>query len=201
MDLQREAGSISHPPLLDGNNYAYWKARMRAFIKSLDDRAWRAVSNGWEAPTSTDREGNVTLKPDSEWSKDEEKLANNNWKALNAIFTGVDANQFKLISNCLSAKEAWDILETHYEGTPAVRQSKLRMLTTRFENLRMQESETIADFKAKLCDIANEAFALGEIYSDTKLVQKTLCSLPERLTLRWLPLKKPKMSRLLGSMN
>ena len=78
MDLQREVGSISRPPLLDGTNYAYWKARMHAFIKSLNDRAWRAVVNGWEAPTKIDREGNVTPKPDSEWSNDEEKLTNNN---------------------------------------------------------------------------------------------------------------------------
>ncbi|GMN63713.1 hypothetical protein TIFTF001_032785 [Ficus carica] len=36
----------------------------------------------------------------------------------------------------------------------------------------MLESETIDDFNAKLCDISNEAFALGEKYSETKLVRK-----------------------------
>ena len=58
--------------------------------------------------------------------------------------------------------------------------SKLQMLATRFEDLRMMENETISDFNSKLCDIANEGFALREKYSDIKLVRKTLRSLPER---------------------
>ena len=49
-----------------------------------------------------------------------------------------------------------------------------------FPDLKMLEHETINDFNFKLCDIANEAFALGEKYSDMKLVRKTLRSLPER---------------------
>ena len=66
---------------------------------------------------------------------EEDKLANNNSKALNAIFNGVDANQFKLISICEMAKDAWEILQMAHEGTIAVRLSKLQILTTRFENL------------------------------------------------------------------
>ena len=44
----------------------------------------------------------------------------------------------------------------------------------------MMESETIAEYNAKICDIANEAFALAEKYSETKLVTKVLRPLPER---------------------
>ena len=56
------------------------------------------------------------------------------------------------------------------------------MLASKFEDLNMLEHETINDFNSKLCDIANEAFTFGEKYSDTKLVRKTLRSLPERFT-------------------
>ena len=52
--------------------------------------------------------------------------------------------------------------------------------SSKFEDLRMLEHETIDDFNYKLCDIANEAFALGEKYSNTKIVRKTLRSLLER---------------------
>ena len=51
------------------------------------------------------------------------------------------------------------------------------MLTSRFEDLRMMANKTISDFNFKLCNIANEAFALGEKYSNTKLVRKILKSL------------------------
>ena len=103
-----------------------------------------------------------------------------NFKVLNAIFASVDANQFKLISSCECARNAWNILQTAHEGTPLVKISKLQMLATRFEDLRMMENKTISEFNSKLCDIANEAFALEEKYSDIKLVKKALRSLPER---------------------
>ena len=44
----------------------------------------------------------------------------------------------------------------------------------------MKEDESIGEFNARLCDIANEAFALGERFSEEKLVRKTFRSLPRR---------------------
>ena len=43
-------------------------------------------------------------------------------------------------------KESWDILRVHFEGTDSIRESKLELLTTKFENLQMGEEETINDF-------------------------------------------------------
>ena len=34
------------PPHFDGNNYAYWKVRMKTFLKSLDERVWLYIENG-----------------------------------------------------------------------------------------------------------------------------------------------------------
>ena len=39
MNLMKEGGSTSRPPFLDGTNYGYGKARMHAFIKSIDEKA------------------------------------------------------------------------------------------------------------------------------------------------------------------
>ena len=36
----------------DGNNYAYWKVRMKAFLKSLDEGVWMSVETGWERPAT-----------------------------------------------------------------------------------------------------------------------------------------------------
>ena len=37
------------------------------------------------------------------------------------------------------AKEAWTILKTTYEGTEKVKDTKLQMLTTRFEKVKMSD--------------------------------------------------------------
>ena len=60
------------------------------------------------------------------------------------------------------AKEAWTILETTYEGTKAVKTVKLQRLNSSFEEIRMEEDETFDEFYAKLKDIVNSAFNLGE---------------------------------------
>ena len=100
---------------------------MRAFLCSIDDVVWDAVEVGWTKPEAAK----------STWDKAALAAANANSKALNAIFCGVSLEEFHRISHITVAKEAWEILETTYEGTKKVKDTKLQMLTTRFEELKM----------------------------------------------------------------
>ena len=65
--------------------------------------------------------------------------ANANSKVLNFIFCGVSPDEFHRISRVTIAKEMWQILETTYEGTKKVKDTKLQMLNTCFEELKMSE--------------------------------------------------------------
>ena len=42
--------SLIIPPLLDGDNYAYWQVHMRTFLQSLDEEVWLAIEVGWTKP-------------------------------------------------------------------------------------------------------------------------------------------------------
>ena len=106
MDLLKEGGLVVRPSLLDRTNHVYWKARMGAFIKSMDELAWKAVLTGWTPPTKKDESGNEVPKSELDWIAEENKQLSNNWKALNAIFNRVSPTQFKSISATESAKEA-----------------------------------------------------------------------------------------------
>ena len=77
----------------------------------------------------------------SEWDKAAFVLANVNSKAINAIFCGVSTDEFQKILHVEIAKEAWMILETTFEGTKKVKDMKLQMLTTKFEELKMGDDE------------------------------------------------------------
>ena len=85
---------------------------------------------------------------------------------MNAIFNGVDKNIFRLVNNYEVAKDAWDILKTTHEGTSRVKMSRLQLLTSKFENLRMKEDENIHEFHMSILEIANASGALGEKMSD-----------------------------------
>ena len=58
-------------------------------------------------------------------------------KLLMQFFCGVSADEFNRIYHVKTAKKAWTILETTYKGTKKVKDTKLQMLTTRFEEVKM----------------------------------------------------------------
>ena len=148
--------SLNAPPYFDGSNYAFWKVRMRAFLCSIDETIWDAVDVGWtrlEAAKFT-------------WDKAALTAINANSKALNAIFCDVSPDEFHRISHITIAKEAWQILEITYEGTKKVKDTKLQMLTTQFEELKMSEDESFNSFYSKLNKVVIGKFNLGE---NTKL--------------------------------
>ncbi|KAK0575310.1 hypothetical protein LWI29_037104 [Acer saccharum] len=99
---------------------------------------------------------------------------------MHAILCAMDENQYKLIQNTRIAKEAWDILEIAHEGTEVVKDSKLQVLQTQFEMLKMEENECFNDFEIKLMDIVNQSHQLGDPYSDRRIKQKIMRSLPDR---------------------
>ena len=106
------------------------------------------------------------------------------------MFYGVTNEEFKKISFMEVAKEAWTILETTYEGTKAVKTVKLQRLTSSFEEI--EEDEKFDEFYAKLKDIVNSAFNLGECIAESKIVRKILRSLPKRFHVKIIVIEEVK---------
>ena len=155
---------------------------MKAFLKFIDERVWNFVEYRWEKPTT----------PVSEWQTFEKEVAAFNSKVMNAIFNVVSMEEFKRISNVEVAHTAWNILQTMYEGTKIVKIKKLQQLTTRFESIRMFNDECFDKFYAKLNDIVNSIYNLGEIYDQPKNVRKILRSLTEDFRLKVIAITESK---------
>ncbi|XP_073152521.1 uncharacterized protein [Henckelia pumila] len=170
--------SAIRPPILDGTNYGPWKLKMSMYIQSIESRAWQRVLDGWTPPMRDDDVPGP--KPRLQWTVEENTAAIYNAKALNAMFTSVDMNMFNLIGTCICARDAWEKLQTHCEGSTSVKKTRMRLITSKFEKLRMEESETIMEYNGRLKSLANEASILGDPISNERLVSKVLRSLPKR---------------------
>ena len=129
---------------------------MRAFLRSIDESVWDVVDVGWTRPKAAK----------STWDKVALTATNANSKALNAICCGVSLDEFHRISHLTIANEAWQILETTYKGTKKVKDTKLQMLTTRFEELKMSEDQSFDSFYGKLNEVVIGKFNLGEKTED-----------------------------------
>ena len=62
----------------------------------------------------------------------------------------------------------------------SVKDSKLQRLTISFKEIKMVDDESFDEFYAKLKDIVNSTFNLGETIPEPKIVRKVLRSLRER---------------------
>ena len=122
--------SLNAPPYFDGSNFTFWKVRMRAFLCSIEDSVWDVIEIRWTRSEAAK----------SIWDKATLAATNANSKALNTIFCGVSPNEFHKISHVTIAKKVWQILETTYEGTEKVNDTKLQMLTTHYMELKTSHS-------------------------------------------------------------
>ena len=143
---------------------------MRAFLQSLNEKVWQAIEIGWTKPKEAP----------TDWDEAKIKAENFNSRALNALFSAVTNEEFKKISSTETTKGAWTILQTSYEGTKVVKDSKFQRLTTSFEEIKMEEDESFDEFYAKLKDIMNSAFNLGKTIPKPNIMRKVLRSLPKR---------------------
>jgi hypothetical protein len=152
---------------------------MRFFLKSID--CWIIVETGW------------TKAADAALKLVPQKTAHlSNDKALHALCHALSPSEFAKISNCESAQEAWQILETTYEGTKVVKSAKLQMLISRFEEIKMLEEETFGKFYSKISDLRNSMVSLGKPISDVKIIQKILRSFLERFWIKVTTIKESK---------
>ena len=120
------------------------------------------------------------------------KATNFNSRALNALFSAVTNEEFKKISFTETTKEAWTILQITFEGTKVVKDSKFQRLNMSFEEIKMEEDDSFDEFYAKLKDIVNSAFNLGETIPKPKIVRKVLRYLPERFHAKIAAIKELK---------
>ena len=73
-----------------------------------------------------------------------------------------------------------------------MKDTKLQMLTIRFEELKMSEDKSFDPFYSKLNEVVVGKFNLGEKTEDLKIVRKILRSLPESFRVKVTAIKKSK---------
>ncbi|GMI69866.1 hypothetical protein like AT4G00980 [Hibiscus trionum] len=173
-----ESQSTTKPPFFNGDNYPYWKNRMRLFIKSTDYMVWDVVEEGPFIPMKRDGE-RLVPKVKVEMTDDDRRMMQVNDKALHVIFCALGPDIYSKVSSIESAKEVWDTLETTYEGTSDVKEAKIGLLNLSYENFKMDPEESVSKMFDRFSVIVNGLKGFGEIIPEDKLVRKLLYSLPE----------------------
>jgi hypothetical protein len=165
--ITHEGTSASKPPLFDGANLAFWKIRMRTYLMALGADVWDVVETGYRK--------HVVLA-----SKDDKLEFSFNAKGMNAILNGLTEAEFVKVMHLETTKAMWDKLISSYEGNEKVKDAKLQTYRLKFEQLKMNEDETISKYFLRVEELVNSMKGLGDKFDDSLLVQKILRSLLDK---------------------
>jgi hypothetical protein len=140
---------------------------MRTYLMALGVDVWDVVETGYTKP--------VVLA-----SKDDKLEFSFNAKGMNAILNGLAKDEFVKVMHLDTAKAMWDKLSNSYEGNEKVKDAKIQTYRLKFEQLKMNEDETISKYCLRVEELVNSMKGLGENFDDSLLVQKILRSLPDK---------------------
>ena len=101
------------PPVFDGVDFAYWKARMHAYIEAQGHAIWLKVKNAYVVPADED-----VINPDVEA----------NSKARNFLIQGLSRSEFERVAHLRSTHEIWKTLADYHEGSTAIKEVRQNQL-------------------------------------------------------------------------
>ena len=170
MDNEASFSHISSP-IFNGENYQLWAVRMETYLEALD--LWEAVEEDYEIPP-------LPTNPTLTQIKSHKERKTKKSKAKACLFAAVSTTVFTRIMSLKSAKDVWDYLKEEYAGDERIRGMQSLNLIREFELQRMKESETIKEYSEKLLGIVNKVRLMGTDFTDCKIVEKILVTVPER---------------------
>ncbi|XP_076921631.1 uncharacterized protein LOC143583119 [Bidens hawaiensis] len=148
----KENGPSSvHCPMLTAMNYTVWAMRMKVVLRV--HKVWDTINSG---------------------VPDEDK----NDMAMALLFQSIPETLIMQIGDQETVKAMWDSIKTRHLGAERVREARLQTLSVEFDNIKMNESNSIDNFAGKLSSIASKSASLGEVIDEARLVKKFLKSLP-----------------------
>jgi hypothetical protein len=137
---------------------------------------WDLVENGFPEPA--DKQAYHALSQAEKDLLKEKKKKDS--KALFFIQQAMEESIFPKVVVATRSKQAWESLQTTYQGKSKVKTTKLKILRRDFENLQMKVTYSIDSFFTHAMEIINLLKSYGETVGDQKVVEKILRSLPTK---------------------
>ncbi|XP_060212015.1 uncharacterized protein LOC132639593 [Lycium barbarum] len=156
------------PHMFTGENYHTWMIKMKAYLKALS--LWETIESEADPPP-------LGPNPTVAQMKIYEDLKSRKPKALTCLHSALSEVIFTRIMACETPKEAWEKLKKEFDGRDRVKTVKLLTLKREFEMLRIKEGDTVKDYSAKLLEIVNKIRLFGEVFPNSKAVEKMMISL------------------------
>nr|GEW09063.1 zf-CCHC domain-containing protein/DUF4219 domain-containing protein/UBN2 domain-containing protein [Tanacetum cinerariifolium] len=126
---------MQRPPLLELNDFCFWKFRFEACVKSKDIDLWQVIQNGDFYFKVEDEETKLMKETPYELLKDtKKKQLGKNEEAKMTIHNALPRKKYERVFMCKTAKEVWNTL------TKAIFKSRIGRLIFSLKNTRSSQS-------------------------------------------------------------
>jgi hypothetical protein len=143
-------------PMLTRMNYAAWAVRMKYLLRT--NGAWGAVVRG--ANEAVD-DGMDQL-------------------ALSIISQAIDDETLLRVVEKETAADVWAALRSMHVGVERVREARIQSLRLDFDNLKMDDAESVDDFAEKFMMLVGRIRELGDAMEEKYIVKKLLRSVSNK---------------------
>jgi uncharacterized membrane protein YgcG len=141
-------------PMLTPTNYTVWAMRMKVVLR---------IHKAW-----------IVIEPGTDQNEEKDCLA------MGLLHQSLPESLIMQIGDIESSKSLWEAIKARHVGADRVKEARLQTLTSEFDRLKMQESDTIDAFAGKLSGISSQSASLGESIEESKMVKKLLKSVPRK---------------------
>ena len=141
-------------------DFAYWKARTKAYLLSHGSAIWEIVEEDYQLPATR-----VGL------SQGELAKYENNYKDWNFLITALSRKEFDRVSHLRTAHAVWEKLCSTHDGTTQIKPRRKDSYNRQYQTFSQNSGESLDYCFARFESIVSKLRACGDLaYSDNEMV-------------------------------
>ena len=148
----------------DGKDFHLWKFQIKIFL--LGQEVWDVVEGTSNKPEVSETAGNAEAI--AAWIKKDRR-------AMMYLTQALAKNQLSYVVNCDSSKAIWERLTSIHEQK---NKTSIHMVQAQFYEYKMDSKDDVATHITKVESMARRLKDMGEAPSESAVITKILCSLP-----------------------
>ncbi|GJS89936.1 retrovirus-related pol polyprotein from transposon TNT 1-94 [Tanacetum coccineum] len=187
------ASSDTRPPMLDRTDFSSWQQRIRMYcrgkqngvniLKSIDEGPFQMGTTRYtiaEGIEGAQQLGLERVRVYSDLSPEDKDRHNTNIYATNILLQGLPKYIYTLINHFTDAKDIWDNVKMHLEGSELTKEDRESQLYDDFERFCQNKGETIHDYYIRFAKLINDMRNIKMTMSKMQLNSKFVTNmLPE----------------------
>nr|GEW90118.1 hypothetical protein [Tanacetum cinerariifolium] len=174
------SGADNRPPMLEKDMYDSWRSRMELYMLNRQHGRMilESVEHGPLLWPTVEEDGVTRLKKYSELSVAEAIQADCDVKETNIILQALPSEIYALVSTHKVAKDLWEQIQMHMQGTSLTKQERECKLYDAFDKFAYQKGETLHDFYLRFSLLLNDMHMYNMKLKQFQVNTKFLNTLP-----------------------